>query len=128
LKNDLDGLFREAERLRPPVELWWRIAERSPLARGAARRAQGRQGWQGWEWLEVRYLKAAGVVLAAGLFALAAFGLLRNPAEPVREASAETALSAQAGPDTDLIDPELLGWQAGLGNIDLVADEAEEAL
>jgi len=27
-----------------------------------------------------------------------------------------------------LIDPELLGWQAGLGNIDLVADEAEEAL
>jgi hypothetical protein len=122
LKNDLDGLFREAERLRPPAELWWRIAERSPLARRAAPRLRSTQ------WLEVRYLKAAGVVLAAGLFALAAFGLLRNPAEPVREASAETALSAQAGPDTDLIDPELLGWQAGLGNIDLVADEAEEAL
>jgi len=122
LKNDLDGLFREAERLRPPAELWWRIAERSPLARRAAPRARSTQ------WLEVRYLKAAGVVLAAGLFALAAFGLLRNPAEPVREASAETALSAQAGPDTDLIDPELLGWQAGLGSIDLVADEAEEAL
>ena len=121
MKNDLDGLFREAERLRPPVELWWRIAERSPLARSA-------RGVRGMQWLEVRYLKAAGVILAAGLFALAALGLLRNPAEPVREASAETTLSADAGADTDLIDPELLGWQADLGNIDLVADEAEEAL
>ena len=122
MKTDLDGLFREAERLRPPAELWWRIAERSPLARGV-------QGMRSLEWLEVRYLKAAGVVLAAGLFTLAAFGFLRKPSEePVREASAETALTAPAGTDTDLIDPELLGWQAGLGNIDLVADEAEEAL
>jgi len=120
LKNDLDGLFHEAERLRPRPELWRRIAERSALSPRAERR---------WEWASVRYLRAAAVVFAAGLLAVGAFGLLRKPAnEPVREASAEPALSAQAGADTDLIDPELLGWQADLGNIDLVADEAEEAL
>jgi hypothetical protein len=126
LKNDLDGLFREAERLRPRPELWRRIAERSALSPRAGRRpdAGGR-----WEWAGVRYLRAAAVVLAAGLLALGAFGLFRGPAnEPVREASAAAPLSAQAGADTELIDPELLGWQADLGNIDLVADEAEEAL
>jgi len=120
LKNDLEGLFREAERLRPRPELWRRIAERSALVPDAAPRS---------EWLNVRYLRVAAVIVAAGLLALGAIGLLRKPGdEPVREASAETALSAQGGTDTDLIDPELLGWQAGLGNIDLVADEAEEAL
>jgi anti-sigma-K factor RskA len=126
LKNDLDGLFREAERLRPRPELWRRIAERSALSAGAGRRPDaGRR----WEWASVRYLRAAAVVFAAGLLAVGAFGLLRRPPnEPVREASAEPALSAQAGADTDLIDPELLGWQADLGNMDLVADEAEEAL
>jgi len=121
LKNDLDGLFREAERLRPRPESWRRIAERSALG---PRAGDGR-----WEWASLRYLRAAAVVLAAGLLAVGAFGLLRKPAnEPIREASAAPALSAQAGSDTDLIDPELLGWQADLGNIDLVADEAEEAL
>lgn len=120
MKNDLEGLFREAERLSPRPELWRLIAERSALVPGAAARS---------EWQAVRYLRAAAVILAAGLLALGAFGLFRKPAdEPLREASAETALSAQGGADTDLIDPELLGWQAGLGNIDLVADEAEEAL
>ena len=121
MKNDLDGLFREAERLRPRPESWRRIAERSALS---LRAGNGR-----WQWATLRYLRAAAVVLAAGLLAVGAFGLLRKPAnEPIREASAAPALSAQAGSDTDLIDPELLGWQADLGNIELVADEAEEAL
>ena len=120
MKNDLDGLFRGAERLRPRPELWRRIAERSQLTSGAARSR---------EWSGVRYLRAASVALAAGLLGLGAYGLLRKPAEePLREASAAPALSAQAGADNYLIDPELLGWQADLGNIDSVADEAEEAL
>ena len=127
MKSDLDGLFRSAERLKAPPELWRRIAERSSLAPGGPRRRE----WA--EWAEIGYLRAAAVVLAAGLLALGAFGLLRKPAqEPIREASAEPALSAQvsaqAGADGELIDPELLGWQADLGNIDLVADEAGEAL
>jgi len=118
LKNDLDGLFREAERLRARPELWRRIAERSELGIGGARR----EWWPG-----VRYLRAAAVVLASGLLALGAFGLLRRPAEaPMLEASASPALSAQAGADTDLIDPDLMVWQADLGNYELVADEAEE--
>lgn len=124
MKNDLDGLFREAERLRPRPELWRRIAERSALSPGG-----GERRWWQWEWQGVRYLRAAAIALAAGLLAVGAFGLLRRPAdEPLREASAAPALSAQAGTDAELIDPELLGWQADLGNIDLVADEAEEAL
>jgi hypothetical protein len=154
--NDLDSLFRDAGRISPDPELWRRIAERSSLAPGAERgrapgdgrseRGGGRQagagsdpeaeGWRGegtgsW-WPELRYLRAAGVVLAAGLLTLAAIGVLRRPhGELVREASAEqagerTADAAQGDPQ--VFDPELLGWQADLGDYELVADQAEEVL
>jgi hypothetical protein len=80
------------------------------------------------EWLELRYLRAAGVVLAAGLLALAAIGVLRRPhGELVREASAERYDAAEQGA-SQVFDPELLGWQADLGDYELVADQAEEAL
>jgi hypothetical protein len=136
LKNDLEGLFRDAPRIAPSADLWRRIAERSSLAPGAeggrtgdgslaegeARRAEGTG------WMELRYLRAAGVVLAGGLLALAAFGLLRRPhGELMREASAaQTEASAQAEPE--VFDPELLEWQADLGDYELVADQAEEVL
>lgn len=119
MKNELDSLFRDAERLRPPPDLWRRIAARSPLAPSAAQ-----AGWR-----EVRYLRAAAAALTAGLLAWAALGLLHGRSgEPVREASAAPALSERAEAEPQLIDPELLGWQADLGSYDLVADEAEEAL
>ena len=143
MKNDLDSLFRDAGRISPDPELWRRIAERSSLApaggapggeRGRAagdgraeregRRAEG----AGFRWPELRYLRAAGVVLAAGLLALAALGILHRPhGDPVREASAEQA-GAPAYAEPEVIDPELLGWQADLGDYELVADQAEEAL
>lgn len=125
MKNDLDALFRDAERLRPTPELWRRIAAGSPLREpNPALEAASRRP----EWLEIRYLRAAAVALAAGLLALAAFGLLRGPGgEPQREASAAAAYTAAEG-DSGVFDPELLGWQADLGNYELVADEAGEEL
>jgi hypothetical protein len=155
LKNDLDSLFRDAGRISPDPELWRRIAERSSLApggergravgdgraeRGGSRQAGGGSGPEGegpraaaaegtaFRWPELRYLRAAGVILAAGLLALAAFGVLRRPhGELVREASAEQSEASAQG-DAQVIDPELLGWQADLGDYELVADQAEEVL
>jgi hypothetical protein len=123
LKNELERLFSEAERLEPPPSLWRRIAERSPLAAGAAPERS---------FAEMPFLRAAAVVLAAGLLALAAFGALhhRGP-EPVREAAAEipSLAPAAAGDEGEgIIDPDLLDWQAGLGTFDSEADEAGETL
>ena len=150
--NDLDSLFRDAGRISPDPELWRRIAERSSLAPGGERgrapgdgraeRGGGRQagagsgpeaeGWGGegtGSWRpEIRYLRAAGMVLAAGLLGLAAFGVLRGPhGEPVREASAERSEASAEG-EAQVFDPELLGWQAALGASEGVADQAEEGL
>ncbi len=126
MKNDLESLFRDAERISPAPDLWRRIAEGSTLAPGGR---AGREGGGGrGEWLEVRYLRAAGMILAAGLLGLAAFGFLRHrPGDPVREASAAQS-EAPAQGEPQVFDPELLEWQADLGDYELVADQAEEVL
>lgn len=123
MKTDLERLFSEAERLAPPPSLWRRIAERSPLAAGAAPERS---------FAELPFLRAAAVILAAGLLTLAAFGVLhRRDSEPVREAAAEVSSQAPASTGEEgegIIDPDLLDWQAGLGTIDTEADEAGEVL
>ena len=125
MKDDLESLFRDAGRLSPSPDLWRRIAENSSLSRSGERRRE-RLEWL--EWLDFRYLRAAGVVLAAGLLALAAYGFLRHrPDEPVREASLDLS-NASGESANEVFDSELLGWQADLGDYEWVADEAEEAL
>lgn len=123
MKSELERLFSEAERLAPPPSLWRRIVERTSLAAGAAPERS---------FAELPFLRAAAVILAAGLLALAAFGLMHHRgSEPVREAAAEMSSQAPASADDQgegLIDPDLLDWQAGLGTIDSEADEAGEML
>jgi hypothetical protein len=133
--SDLESLFRDAGRISPDPELWRRIAERSSLAPGLEGRpadGKGRRegGGRRAEWMEFRYLRAAGMTLAAGLLALAAFGVLRDrPGEPVREAAAaQSGATAAAQEDGQVFDSELLEWQADLGDYELVADQAEEVL
>jgi hypothetical protein len=131
LKNDLENLFRDAGRITPAPELWRRIAERSSLAPGGEDSlAKGRLEAAAHrpEWMEVRYMRAAGVILAAGLLGLAAFGVLRHPPGGPREASTETVSEASSQGDGQVLDPELLGWLADLGDYELVADQAEEML
>lgn len=124
MKKEVSALFRDAERLSPPPELWRRIAERSPLVPDGEAAAPPRSAWR-----EMPYLRAAGVALAAGVAALAAYGLLHGPqSEAARDMSAATLASADAGGAAEVIDPELLGWQADLGVFDSEAEEAGEAL
>jgi hypothetical protein len=123
-------LFQEAERLQPPPDLWRRIEAESGLASG---KAAGRSLW------ERPYLRAAAaVVLAAGAMSMATLVLSRHDGKLAlsaqrgavgREAAAPMlAETVSADSAAEVFDPELLGWQADLGEYDLEADEAGEVL
>lgn len=116
MKNQ-DRIFKDAERLKPSPALWRRIAERSPLA------ASGGPVHSLWE---APLLRAAAVVaLAATVLGLAALGIRRHDA--ARETTVVASAPAAAVSE-EVFDPELLGWQADLGELDLEADEAGEVL
>ena len=117
-------IFQEAERLQPTPALWQRIAAASGLESGARR-----EGFRPWE---TPWLRAAAVVLlAAGFIAVAVRGFhSHGPAgagTELAKAIAKPAAQAAEG-DAEIIDPELLGWQADLGEVDLEAEAAEEVL
>ncbi len=117
-------IFREAERLQPSPALWRRIAAASGLESGPHR-----EGFRPWEtpWLRA----AAAVLLAAGLIAVAVKGFhSQGRAEQGAElAKATPKPPAQAAVgDSEIIDSELMGWQADLGEVDLEAEAAEEVL
>lgn len=128
MKNS-DRLFKDAERLKPSPALWRRIAERSPLA------ASGERVYSYWE---APLLRAAAVVaLAASVLGLAALGISyrktggETGGETTVLAAAPAAVAAGVeapAAEEEIIDPELLGWQAELGELDLEAEEAGEML
>ncbi|GEM_PF-5471340 len=121
-------LFQEAERLSPPPGLWRHIEARVGMKPVAAARGGGF-----WESPALRL--AASVVLAVGLLGLGVSLRKRTgrTAAHASGAAASASPSAQAAgqvatEDTELVDPELLGWHADLGEMDDEADEAEEVL
>jgi hypothetical protein len=115
-------MFQEAERLSPPPGLWRQIEARVELHPGG--RTQGAGSWGTSPWR-----MAASVALAAGLLGLGFF-LQKRPdvTDAKRMEKAGTAANpAATGQDTEWVDPELLSWHAGLGELDEDADEAGEA-
>ncbi len=113
-------LFQEAERLEPTPQLWERIAERLELRPGRA--AAGMVSWPS------PFLRlAASVVLAVGLLGLGIF-LKAKPKQVAASPAASASAMAESAEQLDLVDPDLLGWHADLGEVDMEAEEAEEVL
>lgn len=119
-------LFLDAERIVPPPGLWGRIQAQVGMGD-----AEG--GLAGWDarnpWLRV----AASVLLAAGLLTLG-LSLEKRSGNATASGGAATGEAAPAMAEAEnnefmeLVDPELLGWHAELGEIDEVAEQAEEVL
>jgi hypothetical protein len=116
-----DRLFQEAERISPPADLWRRI---EAVARAKLRFPEGAPGAASRETHGFRI--AASVALAAGLLGLAVH-LNQRPAAlagaPAAEDSAYAAREVE-----EIVDPELMTWLSGLGEMDSQAEEAEEVL
>lgn len=72
---------------------------------------------------------AAAIILAATVLGLAFLGLSRRGPEPevIATATGEAA-QVEAVAEEEVFDPDLLGWQAELGELDLEAEEAGEVL
>lgn len=122
--DDLDRLFRDAERVKPSAGLWRSIAAASPLSGKAEERSLRESQWM---------RMAAGLALAATVAGLIALGAKRGGnaegAAPVITASAAAESTAPAAvTEEEFVDPELLGWQADLGEVELEAEEAGEVL
>lgn len=102
--NDLDRLFKKAERLSPPTRIW------NQIEAGAGLNSSGLRSTRLW-WEIPAYRLAASVAVVAGLlgtvFVLQHHGPLR--AKPAVEG--------------DVVDAELLTWDAGLGEWDGQSDE-----
>jgi hypothetical protein len=126
-------LFQDAERLAPPPDLWKRIEAKSDLAPGrrlTAPRPPGRAADAAVFWGAPAMRAAAAVVLAVGVLGLGMLLQKRTGGSAVYATSAATARegsAAEAGRDPELVDPELLGWHADLGELDDEVVEAEEA-
>ena len=102
--NDLDRLFKKAERLSPPAHIWNRIEAKAGLNSGELRSAR--------LWWEMPvYRLAASVAVVAGLLG-AVFVLQRHG-----------PLHAKPAVEGDVVDAELLTWDAGLGEWDGQSDE-----
>lgn len=122
-------MFKEAERIEPPAGLWKRIAAGAKLRSAqAAAPADSRE--------RPGFLRiAATLALAAGLLAL---GLsLRQKtgdrmAMALGTAAAETVAvngnAAQGADEESVVDPDLMVWDADLGELEFEAEEAEEVL
>jgi hypothetical protein len=106
-------MFQEADRLTPPPGLWRQIEAQVEMT--SARRARGADFWRA-----PAFRAAASVVLAVGLLGLGVF--LQKRPHPM---AAATATQAAAEQDVEIIDPELLGWHADLGEL---TDEVEEVV
>jgi hypothetical protein len=147
LKNSdgsLKGLFDDAERISPPPGLWRSIEARAGLESGATGpAAQGAEpmdmNGEGAESRDGSWMRlAASVALAAGLLGLGMFLKDRivagNAATAAAVQSATDTVAMAQSPatpkdmDSEIVDPELLGWHADLGEMDETADEAEEVL
>ena len=107
-------LFQEAERLAPPPDLWKRIEARTALVR------QGRPDAAGFR-AAPAMRAAAAVVLAVGVLGLGLMLQKRagdgdGAAYAVSSYAAQDGAQAMAGPDADMVDAELLGWHADLGD------------
>ncbi|MEO7425193.1 MAG: hypothetical protein ABI036_08395 [Fibrobacteria bacterium] len=140
-------LFRDAERLTPPPGLWDRIEANAGLRPSGQSPAgtAGHSDGPGRHERKARLLAfpqrpwmraAASVALAAGVLA---FGVSLRPLWHKPAQSAEMAgipadnvradaARAEPAEKMDLVDPDLLGWHADLGEVDMEADEAEEVL
>jgi hypothetical protein len=136
-------LFQDAERLTPSPDLWKRIEARTALARGGSTET----GF----WGAPAMRAAAAVVLAVGLLGLglvlqkrsgiadgAAYAV-SGSAPPYASASgaqddmqvdaqdgAQDAPQAMAGREAEMVDAELLGWHADLG--DDLGDNPDETV
>lgn len=149
--GSIKGLFEEAERLTPPPGLWRAIEARSGLTAGGHDRESAAQSMHGggseagetdaagagfWSGSWIRL--AASLVLAAGLLGLSVIfkdrlGQGNASTASAVQSSMDTVAMAQAAAtpaesDTEIVDPELLGWHVDLGEMDEEADEAEEIL
>ena len=114
-------LFQQAERLTPPPGLWRQIEAQVEMQSGG--RAPAATLW-GSPFLRV----AASVVLAVGFLGLGLLTQRGSRQAAVSPAPVAVAAGAADAEQMDLVDPELLGWHADLGEIDMEADEAEEVL
>jgi hypothetical protein len=113
-------LFQEAERLAPPPDLWKRIEAKSDLAPGRD---------AAFLWGAPALRAAAAVVLAVGVLGL---GVMLQKRTGSSAAYANSAVAQESAPaeterESEIVDPELLGWHADLGELDDEVVEAEEA-
>ena len=149
-------LFQDAERLAPPPDLWKRIEAASDLAPGTARgpgarkpetrkteaparKAGGPEPAVFWGAPALR--AAAAVVLAVGVLGLGVMLQKRTGGSAAYADSAAAQKAAQKGAqkggqenpaggmdrESEMVDPELLGWHADLGELNDEVVEAEEA-
>ena len=133
-------LFQEAERLALPPDLWKRIEAKSELSPGASRnpgsqklgagKSEGPESAVFWGAPALR--AAAAVVLAVGVLGL---GVMLQKRTGGSDAYANSGAAQEGGPaetdrESEMVDPELLGWHADLGDLNdevFDAEEAEEA-
>lgn len=114
-------LFREAGRLKPTGELWRRIEAGSGLSPAAA---PGPREPAGRILPFFTPLRAAAVIaLAAGVAALFYDRMRRPEPAPSAAVAAAPAAPAAGSEAAEAVDPEVLAWQTGLGEIDWEADE-----
>jgi hypothetical protein len=127
LKN-IKRMFRDAERLQPNPDLWNGIeSQAAPLLSRMQRESQPAfaSGW-GAPVFKI----AAAVTLAAGLAALGLSLQHRSKAAGALEAKAgvtDGGMSARSYPQTaEVVDPDLLVWDADLGELSTDADDTAE--
>ena len=124
MKN-IDRLFRDSERLQPPPNLWRTIE--SQVVLGSGQTGSMTASESGWGWRTPAFKHVATVTLAAGLIGLVWLTQHRYKAKPTLGAMADSTIVKEK--TTEMLDPELMVWEADLGELELEADyTAEEVL
>ena len=112
-------IFRESERLQPTPELWQRIESQVKL--------EGKSGEASRDWSRPVFKLAASITLAVGLIGLGWYLQHRPIAGATIGTLADSTSINEAA--VDMVDRELMVWDADLGEMELEADySAEEVL
>jgi uncharacterized membrane protein YagU involved in acid resistance len=118
-------MFKATERLKPPKDLWQKIAAKSTLSSSTslANKYQG----LGFAWDAPLYKMVASLVLAVGLLGIGLYRKQHLAQVSIAGVLADSTFAKNS--NSEFLDPDLLDWDADLGEVDWeIEDITEEVL